>query len=268
MLSNDPKIKELMYESAVARYSKLTNLTIEESRKAISLMSFSDYVKLLEASADITPPSGMKVGGSSTPAAASNPTVGSPTSNTQKPQQAPTKTQVMWNGPGSPIEQGMTVRLKGPNGIPVPGEITQVDKQANGVKVRNPSTNKDEWHGNDELEPYVGGATVPGATPNASGLQPSAMAEELARMKKLAGIAEDASGGASCAGAMGAGTPQPLGAVKRRQPVAELKKEYVPKVAKTVVGDTKPNQASGELSANLAASGKKTASRINNGLKK
>lgn len=267
MLSSDPKIKELMYESAVVRYSKLTNLPINESRKAISLMSFSDYLKLLEASADITPPSGMKIGAStpsnsSSSASAGNTTVNSSTVNTQKAQQDPTKTQVIWNGPGSPIEKGMTVGLKGPTGIPVPGEITQVDNQANGVKVRNPSTNKEEWHSNDDLEPYVGGATP------APGLQTSAMAEELSRMKKLAGIAEDASSGASCAGAMGAGTPQPIGAIKRRQPVAELKKEYVPKVAKTVVGDTKPNQASGELSANLAASGKKTASRINNGIKK
>ena len=45
--------------------------------------------------------------------------------------------------------------------------------------------------------------------------------------------------------------------------------EYVPKeAAKTIVGDTKPNQASGELSATLAANGKRTASRINNGIKR
>jgi hypothetical protein len=64
--------------------------------------------------------------------------------------------------------------------------------------------------------------------------------------------------------------PVAIGKVKRRQPTEEqIKKEYTPKeAAKTIIGDTKPNQASGELSANLAVRGKKTASRANNGFKR
>jgi hypothetical protein len=150
--------------------------------------------------------------------------------------------------------------------LPIAGEITQVDQSANGVKVKNPTTGQEEWHGNDDLQTFSGGDTVPGATNQAAGLQQ--MAEELKRIKHLAGIVEDCSSGASCAGAI-ATSPTSLGGVKRRQSVEEgPSEEYTPGVAKTVAGDTKPNQASGRLSANLAARGKKTASRTNNGFKK
>ena len=105
------------------------------------------------------------------------------------------------------------------------------------------------------------------------GQQPPPVAEsefhsELSRLRELAGISEDASCGATGAGAI-AMAPSSMGKVKRRQPVDEVQaKEYTPGPQKTVVGDTKPNQASGELSATLAANGKKTASRINNGFKR
>jgi hypothetical protein len=61
-----------------------------------------------------------------------------------------------------------------------------------------------------------------------------------------------------------------MGGMRKRQPTVEVvKKEYTPKEpAKTIVGDTKPSQASGELSANLAARGKKSAGRTNNGFKR
>lgn len=376
MLSNNPRITDLMFESTIAKLAKDRGITIEESRLEISKMSFSQYLNLIEASANISSPSGQTIG----PSAAKQ---ASPTSNTQVPQTAPAKQQVMWNGPGAPIEKGMTVKLKGPNGLPVAGVISQVDQSAHGVKVKNPITGQDEWHGNDDLEPYAGGDTVPGATPQAAGLhqqqvaeeisrmqqlanigedtghdagsyphdfsnfqqdaqaaghrivaQPQddtgnmtqnfqvhdsngnqvgywdgaqgsgiiakspedyqqrignkgmssynrdqyqkdvssipapSMSEEISRMRQLAGIAEDASGGASCAGGI-ATAPVAMGAMKKRTQVEEgPSEEYTPGVAKTVAGDTKPNQATGRLSANLAARGKKTASRINNGFKK
>ncbi len=251
-----------MFESAITKLSKDRGITIEESRNEISKMSFSQYLSLIEASANIAPPSGQTIG----PSAAAQ---SSPSSNTQAPQTAPGKQQVMWNGPGAPIEQGMTVKLKGPNGLPVAGVISQVDQSAHGVKVKNPITGRDEWHGDDDLEPYVGGDTVPGATPGAAGLQhQQQMAEEISRMRQLAGIAEDSSGGASCAGGI-AIAPTAMGGMKKRSQVEEgPSEEYTPEVAKTVAGDTKPNQASGRLSANLAARGKKTAARINNGFKR
>ena len=115
-----------------------------------------------------------------------------------------------------------------------------------------------------------GQAAQPGAQA-AAGLQAQAVSEDkaLARMRQLAGIKEDGSSGASCAGGI-AVAPMPMGGVKRRQPTNEQQpKEYTAKEApKTIVGDTKPGQASGELSANLAVRGKKTASRTNNGFKK
>jgi hypothetical protein len=268
MLRNNPKITELMYESAIEKLANLKGITLSESREEVGKMSFMQYHTFLEASANIVPPSGQAIGpGAATAGAPPAPvTQGSPTATTQGPQKAPSKAQVMWAGQGSPIEQGMTVGLKGPNGLPVAGEITQVDQSANGVKVRNPTTGQEEWHGNDDLQPYVGGSTVPGATNQAAGLQQQ-MAEDIKRMRQLAGIAEDASGGASCAGGI-AVAPAAMGSVKRRTMPENSMDEYTPTVAKTVVGDTKPHQDSGKLSARLAKAGKPTASRSNNGFKK
>lgn len=156
---------------------------------------------------------------------------------------------------GKPLSPGRTAATKAPTqqtqaapaqGAPgAPAAPGSTDPR--GVQVRNPATGKMEW------------------------MQPTdAVSEDidLARMRKLAGIKEDSSAGASCAGAI-ASVPAALGNVKRRQPTNEQPKEYTAKEApKTIVGDTKPSQASGELSSNLAARGKKTASRINNGFKK
>ena len=334
MLRNNPKITELMYESAIEKLASMKGMTLSESRAEVGKMSFMQYHTFLEASANITPPSGQAIG-PSVGAASAPVTQGSPAATTQGPQKAPAKAQVMWAGQGSPIEQGMTVGLKGPNGLPVAGEITQVDQSANGVKVHNPTTGQEEWHGNDDLQPYVGGSTVPGATNQAAGLQQQQMAEDIKRIRQLAGIAEagfphnvdhmpgatrhdvaqkmkdaackkchgsgfvyknqdgdvfpnnqpgtqrykcgackgigslaeDASGGASCAGGI-AVAPAAMGSVKRRAMPENSMDEYTPTVAKTVVGDTKPHQDSGKLSARLAKAGKPTASRSNNGFKK
>lgn len=211
-------------------------------------MSFKEY--LSEAGANITPPSG-------------NPITPQPSSSAPKqssPQQTGPKA---YAGKGAPIEVGMQVGIKGPSGTPVPGMISKVDLNGNGVQVKNPTTGKDEWMNIDTLEPFAanGQPPAPGVTEEEV---------ELQRMVELAGILENCSAGATGAGAI-AIAPASMGKVKRRQETDEAAppKEYTPKEpAKTIVGDTKPNQASGELSANLAARGKKTASRINNGFKK
>ena len=89
------------------------------------------------------------------------------------------------------------------------------------------------------------------------------------RMQQLAGIKENCSAGATGAGSI-AVAPAAMGKVKRRQETNEQQPvEYTRTEApKTIVGDTKPAQASGELSANLAARGQKTASRNKNGLRR
>lgn len=228
-------------------------------------MKLSDYVKIVEAGANITPPSGQKIGPSgpsNTPPAASGPS---------------TNIKSLWPGKGARPEQGMTVGLRGTNGLPVPGEITQVDQSANGVKVKNPVTGQEEWHSNDDLEPFIANDAKPqpGIDKKIDGISMNQLGQmeesaELERLKVLSGISENCSAGATGAGSI-AVAPAAIGNVKRRQPVEESPPpvEYKPKsAAKTVVGDTKPNQASGKLSADLAARGKKTASRINNGFKR
>ena len=259
MLRHNPKIIDLIYESAIEKLASIKGITIQESRQEIAKMSFMQYYKLLEAGANITPPSGQAIGPSANSVA--------PSSQPQQAQTAPQKAQVMWAGQGTPIEQGMTVGLKGPNGVPVPGEITQVDQSAKGVKVRNPTTGQEELHGNTDLQPFTANSTAQ-STPQSNALQQQ-MSEELSRMKQLAGIAEDASGGASCAGGMAASTPQPMGTIKRRTEVDEGPSLEHPETGKKLVaGDQRTGQASGRLSANLAVRGKKTASRTNNGFKK
>jgi hypothetical protein len=160
----------------------------------------------------------------------------------------------------------MTVGLKGADGLPVPGEVSQVDMGAHGVKVKNPTTNQDEWMNMQDLQPFMA-ASDAGQDMSA---QPTAEdTTDLSRLRELAGIKENCSGGATGAGAI-AIAPAAMGSVKKRQPTdEEMKTEYTPKhAAKTIVGDTKPNQATGKLSADLAASGKLSAGRANNGKKR
>jgi len=243
-------LKSLIHDMVVHDLAKDKNISINEAKKVISEMSFLEYHNLVEAGTAIVPPSGQTI---------------APATSQQKPATGPSKMKAIWPGKGAPVEVGMTVGLKGPNGLPVPGQVSQVDMAAKGVKVKNPTTGQDEWANMDNLEPFMA------QDDQNQTIQPGTQQDtnDLARLKELAGIRENCSGGATGAGAI-AIAPAAMGAVKKRQPTDEqLKKEYTPKeAAKTIVGDTKPNQASGELSANLAVRGKKTASRSNNGFKK
>ena len=231
-------------------------------------MSFSEYLQLVEATADIMPPSGKPL---SPQASALAQQPGQPAQPNQaiKPIQgqvprmsgAQTVKPNLSYAKGVPPQQGMTVGLQGQGGVPVQGQITKIDQANRSAMVMNPTTNKEEQVGYDNLQPFMAGSSQ----------QAPQMEDDkgLARMRQLAGIGEDASGGASCAGAI-ASAPTSNGMLARRNPVESApKKEYVPKrAAQTVIGDTKPGQAMGELSANLAASDRKTASRSNNGFKR
>jgi len=251
-LKNDPTIANLMHDNVVEKLAKIKGISLDESRDTVSSMSFSQYHELCEASADIPAPSGQTI---------------SPSAAAPATQQQPQGKQRMFV-PGQPVLPGMTVGVNDATGRNrVPGTVSNVDKATNTVKVMDPKTGQTTTHGINDLGAIAAKATV---QPNQQVSQQvgQQMAEELSRLRQLAGIAEDASCGASGAGGI-ATAPMPMGKVKRRQPVEEVQaKEYTPTVAKTVVGDTKPSQASGELSSTLAANGKKTASRINNGFKK
>lgn len=272
MLSNNPRIMELLHESAVKTLSKLKNISLDESKDIISKMSFLQYHTLLEAGANIPSPSG---GSSIGPSSNSVSPSANPQQNTQQGQQpgAQNKAQVLWQK-GVPAQRGMTVGLQGQGGLPIPGEITQVDTSAKGVKVRNPTTGQEEWHGDDELNPYVSGHTTlqPNQQPQ-QGQQMQGMREELSRLKQLAGISEDGSSGGCTAGATSAGnvasSPAAFMKPKRRSEVDESPSLEHPEVnGKELAPGVKPNAASGRLSANLAAKNMKTASRSKNGLRR
>jgi hypothetical protein len=222
----------------------------KSSIEDIKNMSFVEYFNLTEAGI-VTPPSGQTIAPTTQPT--------SQPSNSQPAAKSP-QTINSWAGKGTPLQQGMVVGLAGPNGVPMPGEVSQVDISANGAKIKNPSTGKDQWMDIDSLQPFAAGATPGQNQPE----QTVSEDEELQRLKELAGIQETCSAGATGAGGI-AVAPTALGKMKKREPTEEgiLKKEYTPTVAKTVAGDTKPNQATGALSANLAATGLKTANRRN-----
>lgn len=248
MINNDRIIQSLIFD-AVDYLSTTRGIDIKEAKDVISKMSFIEFHKMMEASTTIVPPSGNTI------------SPNKPSATPDKPATAaPTQVKSIWPGQGAPVEVGMTVGLKDQSGKTVPGEISKVDLSAKGAMVKNPTTGKPEWMNIDNLEPYM----------DQDNQQPTLEhTSELLRLKTLAGIKENSSAGASCAGAI-ASVPVAIGKTKKRQQTdEELKKEYTPKhSAKTIVGDTKPNQASGELSATLAANGKKTASRTNNGMKR
>jgi hypothetical protein len=256
---------KMIHEMVISNLAENKNISLDEAKDIVSKMSFMEYHKLSEASADIAPPSGNTIGTSGTTGTSAN-----------RGQQQPGRTQSTWTGKG-PISAGMTVGLRNKAGMSTPAEVSQVDQGANGVQVKDPKTGKTEWHNISTLEPYMVGRSDDqsklSTRPGEEGFPMHALMQmeeqkELSRIKELAGIQENCSGGATGAGAI-AIAPVAMGSVKKRQPTdEELKTEYTPKTAaKTIIGDTKPAQASGKLSADLAASGKLSAGRTRNGKK-
>jgi hypothetical protein len=258
----DNLANDLIYGDMVRKVAAQRNVGLTEARILIAEMSFKEYRDLEEDNTAITPPSGN--------------TIGPTTQNTQQQQANTPGAKSTWSGKG-PITVGMTVGVKGPNGLPAPGEVSQVDMGAKGVKVKNPTTGQDEWMNMDALQPFMA-AGAPGGSAN---IQPGTQTQTqqptqeeldiagLSRLRELAGIGENCSGGATGAGSI-AGAAMPMGKMKKRQyPEESLQTEYTPRSsAQTIAGDTKPNQATGKLSADLAASGKVSAGRANNGRKR
>ena len=162
----------------------------------------------------------------------------------------------MWANPNAPITAGMTVGVKDPKGQVMPMQVSQVDQNASGVKVRDMTTGKEEWYNKEQL------ATMGMTTENDDNGETNEDDAELTRILELAGISEMSSAGASCAGAITVG-PAAMGATRKRsQESVSLDSEHNRETPyKSIIGDTKPAQASGQLSANLAASGKPTARR-------
>lgn len=246
MIKSDYIIHDMAYGNVVNKISNTLGIGLSEARKELYKMTFSQYCDIInEVGANIVPPSGNTIGSDSA---------------TQKQNftaKSPQQIKSIWPGQGAPVEVGMTVGLKDAGGKSLPGTVSQVDMSANGVKVKNTTTGQEEWMNTDSLEPYMTSSTD------------NQGQSDIQRLRELAGILENCSSGATSAGAIGV-APSAIGKMQKRQPTDEkLKKEYTKKSPpKTIVGDTKPNQASGELSATLAANGKKTATRINNGMKR
>jgi hypothetical protein len=247
MMRNDLKIRSLMYGDIVDHLAKNKNISITEARTLVSKMSFREYTAIVEV---ITPPSGQTIG----------PAASTPKQATKAPTPGTSSIKSIWPGQGAPVEIGMTVGATGPNNTPVPATVSQVDTQANGVKITDPKTGKREWQNINTLQPFAAQAGSPQTT--------TEDAAQLSRLRELAGIKEDASACSTSASAI-ATAPTSQSTMRRRQPTDETqKKEYTPGSAKTIIGDTKPKQALGELSATLAANGKKTATRSRNGFRK
>jgi hypothetical protein len=243
MLINDPLIINLIHEDIITQMASTKGITILEAKSLMSSLTFKQYYTLVEN--PIIPPSGQPISPS-----------GTKSTTTQPASKAPSAIKSLWPGKGSPVETGMTVGLKDPQNKPMPGTVTQVDQSAKGVKIKNPTTGKDEWYNIDSLEPFA---------------QVTTEEQELTRLKRLAGISENCSAGATGASNVAVGVVGTSENMVRRKSTTEEKftKEYTPSgPAKTIIGDTKPAQASGELSATLAASGKPSASRKNNGFKR
>ena len=249
MLTNNPKISSLAYNDAVSRLMEGNSIAVEDARSAIASMSFKDYHRLIEATADIIPPSGKIISPqqqqqpapNTAPQAGQAPAPGQPFQPIQPgTQPAPAAGQA----PGTPPVAGQAIQQQAQQMVP-PGSKVPV------------------------IPGKPGQPAVPGQ-PVQPGQQPQ-QAEEgamLQRLRELAGIKEDASCGATGAGAI-AMAPSAMGKPKRRGVEEAPKKEYTRTAPpKTIVGDTKPFQASGELSATNAARGIPTASRKRNGLKK
>lgn len=230
---DDKQIARMKHGDIMEQIAAHRGVSVDEARKILPQLSFSQYMEITEAG--IVPPSGNPVG-------SQQPT---------KPPGVPPKPK--WPGNGAPVEKGMMVDVPDDKGVPSPGEVVQVDASAKGIKVKNPITGQLEWQNLDSL------------TANQS-TQVTEHDRDLSRLRTLAGIGESMTSGATGAGSI-AVSPVSVGKMQTRE--TALKKEYTSKgPAQTIIGDTKPSQASGELSANLAASGKKTASRTNNGFRK
>jgi len=255
MIKNDPVIQNMIHGDILKKIAEEHKASPSQSKKIFGSMSFLEYIQYqtpeLVAEQNITPPSGQTIGTATGPTSTS--TTNQPSA--QQPKPAP-KT---WSGTG-PLQKGMMVTVKNMSGQagkpPMPMSVTTFDQSTGQVEVEDPTRpgQKTSYNIKDI------GAYATATTESA----------ELSRLKQLAGISESCSSGATGAGNIAVAIGETGSMIRRRTTTEERwAREYTPREsAKTIVGDTKPAQASGELSANLAANGKKTASRTRNGFKK
>lgn len=239
MIFNDRVINQMINGDVLQLIAESRGVDIAQARHILSKMSFLEHMRLRE---NITPPSGQKIGAQT--AANKQPTNGTTASSAGNKPDAK-----VWGNPNAPITPGMTVGVNSDNGVITPMQVSQVDQNASGVKVKDPTTGKETWYNKEQL-------VTMGV--NEADDQDD---EQLGRILELAGIKEMSSAGATSAGAIAA-APAPVGKTRRRTEETALRSEHTRKTPyETVIGDTKPAQASGQLSANLAASGKPTANR-------
>ena len=243
MILNDKEIQKMINGDILETIAQQKGVSINEARGILAGMSFSEYLALSE---NVVPPSGQPVGSGTT----SKPNAGAENDDTADSANG----AKMWSNPNAPIAAGMTVGIQGDGGAVIPMQVSQVDQNAAGVKVKDPTTGKEQWYNKDQLSTF--GITTEGEESEETDTA------DLSRLRELAGLGEMASAGASCAGAI-ATAPAPVGKVRTRsEESARLKSEHKRDTPyETIIGDTKPAQASGQLSANLAASGKPTARR-------
>ena len=238
MILNDSQIDMMINGNILDTIAERHGVDAVQARSILSEMSFLEYMSLTENT--VTPPSGQQVGSKSS---------GTGTTSTGPNNK-------IWANPNAPITAGMTVGVKDPKGQVMPMQVSQVDQNASGVKVRDMTTGKEEWYNKEQL------ATMGMTTENDENGVTGEDEAELTRILELAGISEMSSAGSSCAGAIATG-PTAMGATRKRsQESVSLDNEHKRETPyKSIIGDTKPAQASGQLSANLAASGKPTARR-------
>lgn len=241
---------------------------LNESSKKFD--TFLEYYKALNQPIDeetVVPPSGKTIGPAPAPAPATAPTAGAPapaptpanqtaTASKQPAEKQPDTAAPVWSGQGN-IEKGMMVNLE-IDGKSVPQKVVGVDTFKQSVEVEDPTKpGKITVYNQDDKKLKAG----------QPGLGES---QELQRLRQLAGINESASAGATAAGNVAIAISE-TGSMIRRRTSTEQRwaTEYTPtRPPKTIAGDTRTIQAIGELSANLAANKKPTASRTNNGRKK
>jgi hypothetical protein len=184
MLTNNPKIDSLKYNDPVSRL-----MENEDTRSVIASMSFGDYHRLIEASADIVPPSGVKVGGRA-------PVVNQP-QQVQQPQQ---NTAKVVPPAGAQAPGGAVVGMN-------PQVPTQQGQPANAAKAVGAEAQKLLPPGvKVPMMPAKPGVVPPGQVavpgqpaPAGQGLPPVVAPTqeevELRRLRELAGLGEEGSAG-------------------------------------------------------------------------
>lgn len=249
MILNDNEIDKMINGCIISTIAEQRGVSLGQAREILSEMTFLEHMKMLENV--VEPPSGKQVG--SKPVNANQ-----PNNTPSKPDGDATAQAKMWSNPSAPITAGMTVGVTNDGGAVMPMQVSQVDQNASGVKVKDLTTGKEEWYNKDQLATM--GMTAESDDADIDNDEDTD--GNLNRILELAGVKEMASMGASCAGAI-ASAPASMGSTRKRsEESVSLDSEHKrDDPYKSIIGDTKPAQASGQLSANLAASGKPTARR-------